>query len=144
MPCSEIFTKDTPKLAREGELYGWIMDNSYPRQLVPKASRTQDNSYSRQLVPRTSPNQDNSYPRQILPRTTRTRDDSYLRRLVPMTTRTQDKVYPKQPILFRLAKLKKVKNSHVVLTVIYGMHFFLAHAVGNPMNWCTTPSISYC
>ena len=64
------------------------LDNSYPRQLVPRTTRTQDNSYPRQLVPRTTRTQDNSYPRQLVPRTTRTQDNSYPRRLVPRTTRT--------------------------------------------------------
>ena len=44
----------------------WDLDNSYPRQLVPRTTRTQDNSYPRQLVPRTTRNPDNSYPGQFL------------------------------------------------------------------------------
>ena len=64
------------------------MDNSYPRQLVPRTTRTQDNSYSGQLVPKTTRTQDNSYPRRLVPRTTRTQDNSYPRQLVPRTTRT--------------------------------------------------------
>ena len=48
--------------------YGtWYRDliNSYPRQLVPRTTRTQDNSLPRQLVPRTTRTQDNSYPGQL-------------------------------------------------------------------------------
>ena len=67
----------------------WIMDNSYPRQLVPRATRIQDNSYPGQLVPKTTRTQDNSYPRQLVPKTTRTQDNSYPGQLVPRTTRTQ-------------------------------------------------------
>ena len=46
-----------------------IMDNSYPRQLIPRTIRTQDNSYPGQLVPKTTRTQDNSYPRQLVPKT---------------------------------------------------------------------------
>ena len=53
-----------------------IMD-LYPRQLVPRTTRTQDNSYPGQLVPKTTRTQDNSYPRQLVPRTARTQDNSY-------------------------------------------------------------------
>ena len=53
------------------------LDNSYPRQLVPKKTRTQGNSYPRQLVPRTTRTQDNSYPGQLVPTTTRTQDNTY-------------------------------------------------------------------
>ena len=98
--------------------HGWIpviMDNSYPRQLVPKTTRTQDNSYPRQLVLRTTRTQDNSYPRRLVPKTTRTQYDSYPGRLVPKTTRTQDNSYPgrvlwsypKELVVFQLAKLKQ-------------------------------------
>ena len=48
------------------------LDNSYPRQLVPRTTRTQDNSYPGQLVPKTTRTQDNSYTRQLVPKTTRT------------------------------------------------------------------------
>ena len=69
-------------------IHQWIMDNSYPRQLVPKSTRAQDNSYPRQLIPRITRAQDNSYPRRRVPKTThtkttRTKDNSYPRRLVP-------------------------------------------------------------
>ena len=36
------------------------LNNSYPRQLVPKIIRTQDNSNTGQLVPKTTRTQDNS------------------------------------------------------------------------------------
>ena len=36
------------------------LDNSYPRQLVPRTTRTEDNSYPSQLVPRTTRTKDNS------------------------------------------------------------------------------------
>ena len=65
-----------------------IMDNSYPRPLVPRGTRTQGNSYPGQLVPKTTRTQDNSYPRRLVPRTTPTQDNSYPRQLVPRTTRT--------------------------------------------------------
>ena len=67
-----------------------IMDNSYPRQLVPKTTRTQGISYPRQLVPKTTRTQDNSYPIRLVPKTTRTQDNSYSHR----ATRTQDNSYP--------------------------------------------------
>ena len=67
----------------------WIMDNSYPGQLVPKTTRTQDHSYPRQLVPRTTRTQDNSYPRRLVPRTTRTQDNSYPGQLVPYSLAMQ-------------------------------------------------------
>ena len=54
-----------------------IMDNSYPRQLVPRTTRTQDNSYPGLLAPKTARTQDNSYPRQLVPRTTRTQQFGY-------------------------------------------------------------------
>ena len=43
------------------------LDNSYPRQLVPRTTRTQDNSYPGQLVPKTTRTQDNSCPGQLVP-----------------------------------------------------------------------------
>ena len=60
------------------------LDNSYPRQLVPKTTRTQDNSYPRQLVPKKTRTQDNSYPWQFVLKPTRTQDNLYPRQLVPM------------------------------------------------------------
>ena len=96
----------TPLIARFMWLFNQIgrpgdLDNSYPRQLVPrtirtKATRTQDNSYPIQLVARATRSQDNSYPGQLVPKTTRTQDNSYPGQLVPKTTRTQDNSYPGQ------------------------------------------------
>ena len=43
------------------------LDIYYPRQLVPRTSRTQDNSSPRQLMPKTTRTQDNPYPRQTVP-----------------------------------------------------------------------------
>ena len=72
------------------------MDNSYPRQLIPRTTRTQDNPYPGQLVPKTTRTQDNSYPWQLVPKTTRTQDNSYPRQFLPKTTCTQDNSYPRQ------------------------------------------------
>ena len=91
----------TPLIARFLWLFNQIgrpgdLDNSYPRQLVPRTIRTQGNSYPGQLVPKTTRTQDNSYPRQLVPRTTRTQYNSYPGQLVPRTTRTQYNSYPGQ------------------------------------------------
>ena len=78
----DFSTTPIGKCNRFGSLVG-IMDNSYPRQLVPRTTRTQDNSYPGQLVPKTTRTQDDSYPRQVVPKTTRTQDSSYPGQLVP-------------------------------------------------------------
>ena len=80
------------------------LDNSYPRQIVPrtivpKRPRTQVNSYPEQLAQKGTRTQDNSYPvnsytGHLVPRTTRTQairtqDNSYSRQLVPKTIATQ-------------------------------------------------------
>ena len=92
------------------------MDNSYPRQLVPKTIRTQDNSYPRRLIPKTTRTQDNSYPRRLVPRTTRTQDDSYPSKFVP---RTSCMVLFNITCNFTVGQIKtSFKSSHLVLTII--------------------------
>ena len=49
------------------------MDNSYPRRLVPKTTRTHDDSYPRHLVPKTTRTQAG----RLATNTTRTQDNSY-------------------------------------------------------------------
>ena len=80
------------------------LDNSYPRQIVPrtivpKRPRTQVNSYPEQLAQKGTRTQDNSYPSQLVHRPPCAQDNSYSgnsypRQLVLMTTRTQDNCYP--------------------------------------------------
>ena len=90
------------------------LDNSYPRQLVPRTIRTQDDSYPGQLVPKSTRAQVNSYPRQLVPGTTRTQDNSYLGHRVPRPTRTHDNSYPRQLVLRTTHTQDSFYPGHVV------------------------------
>ena len=77
-----------------------IMENSYPRQCVPRATHTQNNSCTGLPVPKTNCTQDSSYAGQLVPKTTRTK-----------TPLTQDQYHPRQLVLLWLTKLKQVKKN---------------------------------